>query len=116
MAPPSRISIATGSLNRLVKEEASYHREQRQQQDSITKLEQGQSSDENAEYQLRQERKALEETKALFPRLRLQIQEARAKLEQQLEDEGQGGQSTAEEITKAKEAVAASLVAEREIR
>lgn len=55
MAPPSQLSIATSSLNRLVKEEASYHKELEQQQASIAKLEQGGSSDENAEYTLKQE-------------------------------------------------------------
>lgn len=56
MAPPSQLSIATGSLTRLVKEEASYHRELEEQNARIAKLEQGgDSSDENAEYTLRQE-------------------------------------------------------------
>ena len=54
MSPPSQIAIATSSLNRLVKEEASYHKELQQQQASIAKLEQG-SDEENAEYMLRQE-------------------------------------------------------------
>ena len=56
MAPPSQLSLATGSLTRLVKEEASYHRELEEQNARIAKLEQGgDSSDENAEYTLRQE-------------------------------------------------------------
>jgi len=55
MPPPSQLSIATSVLNRLVKEESSYHREYEQQQARITKLEQGGRSDENVEYQLRQE-------------------------------------------------------------
>ncbi|KAI7297438.1 hypothetical protein KC315_g18454, partial [Hortaea werneckii] len=85
MAPPSQLSIATGSLTRLVKEEASYHRELEEQNARIAKLEQGgDSSDENAEYTLRQERRAAEETKAVFPQLRQKIQDALAKLEQQL--------------------------------
>ena len=55
MAPPSQLSIATGALNRLVKEEKSYHRELQQQEASIAKLETGESGDENADFQLRQE-------------------------------------------------------------
>lgn len=54
MAPPSKLTISTSSLQRLVKEEASYHKELSQQQARITKLEQP-SEDENAEYQLKQE-------------------------------------------------------------
>ena len=54
MGPPSQLAIATSSLNRLVKEEASYHKELQGQEASIAKLEQG-GGDENAEYQLRQE-------------------------------------------------------------
>lgn len=57
MGPPSQLSIATSALNRLVKEEKSYHDEASHQEARIAKLEQGGSSsgDENAEYTLRQE-------------------------------------------------------------
>jgi tubulin-specific chaperone A len=55
MGPPSQLSIATSSLNRLVKDEKSYHREAEHQESRIAKLEQGGSNDENAEYTLRQE-------------------------------------------------------------
>lgn len=56
MAPPSKIAIATSVLNRLVKDEASYHKEYDQQQASIAKLEAGENADdENAEFQLKQE-------------------------------------------------------------
>jgi hypothetical protein len=55
MPAPSPLAIATSSLNRLVKEEASYHKELEHQQASIAQLEQGGNEDENAEYQLRQE-------------------------------------------------------------
>lgn len=54
MPPPSQLMIATSSLNRLIKEEASYHKELEQQQASIAKLEQG-GGDENADFQLKQE-------------------------------------------------------------
>ncbi|EME42504.1 hypothetical protein DOTSEDRAFT_81365 [Dothistroma septosporum NZE10] len=116
MPAPSQLAIATASLNRLVREEASYHKESQHQQDRIFKLETGgNGDDENAEYTLKQERKALEETKAVMPQLKQKIEEAKAKLEGQLEqDKGPGDQSSSEDITKAKQAVAAALAAIRE--
>lgn len=54
MPAPSQIAIATSAVNRLVKEEASYHKEIEQQKVRIAKLEQG-GGDENAEYELKQE-------------------------------------------------------------
>ncbi|KAI7107538.1 hypothetical protein KC352_g36725, partial [Hortaea werneckii] len=60
-------------------------------------------------------RRAAEETKAVFPQLRQKIQDALAKLEQQLEqDKGPGDQSTPEDITKAKEAILGAKHALRE--
>ena len=54
MPAPSRLAIATSAVNRLVKEEASYHKEIENQKGRIAKLEQG-GGDENAEYELKQE-------------------------------------------------------------
>jgi hypothetical protein len=54
MPAPSQLAIQTSALQRLVKEEASYHKELEQQEVRIAKLEQG-DDDENAEYTLRQE-------------------------------------------------------------
>lgn len=54
MAPPSKLAVATSSVVRLVKEEASYHKELEQQEARIKKLESN-SGEENAEYQLKQE-------------------------------------------------------------
>jgi hypothetical protein len=54
MAPPSKLAIATSAVRRLVKEEASYHKEIAQQKVRIQRLE-GDKEDENAEYQLKQE-------------------------------------------------------------
>jgi tubulin-specific chaperone A len=54
MPPPSKLAVATSSLIRLVKEEASYYKEMEQQEARIKKLELG-SDDENAEYLLKQE-------------------------------------------------------------
>jgi tubulin-specific chaperone A len=54
MPPPSKVAIATGSVLRLVKEEASYYKEIVQQEERIKKLEES-AGDENKEYTLRQE-------------------------------------------------------------
>ena len=54
MAPPSKLTVAASSVLRLVKEEASYHKEMAQQEARIKKLEEG-SAEENAEYLLKQE-------------------------------------------------------------
>lgn len=108
MAPPSQLSIAASSLMRLVKEEVSYHKELQQQQSRIQKLEEGgDDADGNAEYTLRQEKKAAEETRRIFPPLRERIKEALEKVEMQLEATQQSGsESNVDEVTKAKEAIA----------
>lgn len=53
MPAPSQLRIATSSLQRLVKEEASYYKELEQQQARISKINIG--DDENAEFMLKQE-------------------------------------------------------------
>jgi predicted RNase H-like nuclease (RuvC/YqgF family) len=55
MAPRSPLEIATASVQRLVKEEASYHRELQQQTERIKRLESETGDDENREYMLKQE-------------------------------------------------------------
>ena len=55
MAPPSQLSIATSSVQRLVKEEASYYKELQQQEARLEKALAVNEEDENAEYQLKQE-------------------------------------------------------------
>ena len=60
MPPPSQLAIATSSLQRLTKEEASYHKELQMQQRRIDQLEKEQTeeTDEdrgNHEFQLKQE-------------------------------------------------------------
>ena len=54
MPPPSKLKVATGVLSRLVKEEASYHKELVQQEARIKKIE-ADTEGENAEFQLKQE-------------------------------------------------------------
>lgn len=55
MPPPSSLSIASSSVHRLVKEEASYHKELAGQEARIAKLQSSTSEDENADFQLKQE-------------------------------------------------------------
>lgn len=60
MPPPTPLAIATSSLQRLIKEESSYHKELQQQQKRIANLEKTQveETDEdrgNAEFSLKQE-------------------------------------------------------------
>ncbi|KAF1984374.1 tubulin binding cofactor A [Aulographum hederae CBS 113979] len=111
MAPPSKLAVATSSVARLVKEEKSYHKELSQQEASIKKLEQG-GGDENAEFQLKQERQGLEETKKVLPEVRQRIKDALAKLEEELVTAG--GEADTAEVTKAKEVVAEAKTSIRE--
>lgn len=101
MPAPSKLAIATGSVTRLLKEEASYHKELEQQEERIKKAELD-TEGENADFQMKQEvndlcgplsdsrtltslqKRALEETKAVFPPLRQRIMAAASQLEQQL--------------------------------
>lgn len=56
MAPRSQLEILTSSVLRLVNEEASYHRELKEQTEHIQQLENAQGGeDENREYMLKQE-------------------------------------------------------------
>ncbi|EPE26229.1 Tubulin chaperone cofactor A [Glarea lozoyensis ATCC 20868] len=111
MPPPSPLAIATSSVNRLIKEEASYHRELLSQEarlakleERVAKLEGKTDEDENAEYELKQERTAIEETRAVFPPLRQRIADAVAKLEDRLEEgKAKGGKEG--EIAAAEETV-----------
>lgn len=61
MPPPNQLSIATSSLNRLVKEEASYHHEHEQQRARIAKLEaadgeaEAEGEEGNREFEVKQQ-------------------------------------------------------------
>lgn len=55
MPPPSQLAIASGSLQRLVKEETSYYKELTQQETRLEKLLANKDEDENREFLLRQE-------------------------------------------------------------
>lgn len=61
--PPSQLQIATSALQRLVKEEASYHKELESQQKRIADLEkQTDNEDENRDFKLKQEVSSLQIT------------------------------------------------------
>jgi tubulin-specific chaperone A len=132
MAPPSALHIATQSVKRLVKEEASYHKELVGQQARVDKLKADIQSnspdlDENAEYVLKQEvsagdvcstsravltvindqETAMAETQNIFGPLRQRISEAVQRLEEQVAQSESGSSTSAEELKEAKEALAA---------
>ncbi|RJE26247.1 tubulin-specific chaperone Rbl2 [Aspergillus sclerotialis] len=117
MGPRSQLEIFTSSVLRLVNEEASYHRELKEQTEHVKQLEAAQGGeDENREYMLKQERLALQQTKNVLPTLKQKIDEAVAKLESHIVEEGKkGSESNVEHITAAKEAIAKAKTAEREI-
>ncbi|KAK2593928.1 tubulin folding cofactor A [Conoideocrella luteorostrata] len=89
MPPPSQLAIATSSVSRLLKEEGSYHKELADQEVQVAKLEEsikngGDNEDGNAEFMLKQNKIALEQTKAVFGPLRERINAAVIKLEDQI--------------------------------
>ncbi|KAL2184268.1 tubulin binding cofactor A [Thermothelomyces heterothallicus CBS 203.75] len=112
MAPPTPLAIATQAVNRLVKEESYYHKEQANQVKRIKKLEEDIQNnspelDSNAEYILKQEKTALEETKAVFGPLRKRIADAVQKLEEQIAISESDSTGSEEELKKAKDALEA---------
>ncbi|KAJ5896708.1 uncharacterized protein N7473_006107 [Penicillium subrubescens] len=116
MPPRSQLEINTSSVLRLVKEEASYHREAVEQVERIKKLENDKSEDENREYLLQQEHRALEETKKVFPSLKKKLAETVAELQSLIAEEAaKGSESNVAHITAAKEAIAQAKTAEREV-
>ncbi|QKX59067.1 uncharacterized protein TRUGW13939_06197 [Talaromyces rugulosus] len=118
MPPTAPLTIATSSVQRLVKEEASYHRELEEQKKRVAKLESETGADEdgNREFLLKQEQRAADETKAVLPTLKQKIKDALAKLEQLIVEEGhKGSESNVEQLTAAKEAVSQAMTALREV-
>lgn len=65
MPAPSKLAISTSSVQRLLKDEQSYRKEQAQQEIRIQKLETEKSNDENAGYILAQEVRSLHCANAL---------------------------------------------------
>ncbi|KAK2073603.1 hypothetical protein P8C59_007874 [Phyllachora maydis] len=110
MTPPSPLAINTQVVKRLLKEESSYHKELAGQQVRVKKLEdefqaQNPDLDQNAEFLLKQERAALDETKAVFGPLRQRIASAVQKLEEQMAISESDGGAAAGELKEAKEAL-----------
>ncbi|GAO14006.1 hypothetical protein UVI_02035590 [Ustilaginoidea virens] len=84
MPAPSQLAIASGSVTRLLKEEASYHTELGSQEAEIARLEEsvqkGDNDDDgNAAFMLKQN-----QTRAVFAPLRERIKTAVAKLKDQI--------------------------------
>ncbi|KAI1088849.1 tubulin binding cofactor A [Rostrohypoxylon terebratum] len=121
MPAPTPLTIATQSVQRLVKEEKYYRKELEQQNERVKKLETelkngGEAADSNAEYVLKQEyhkiyanqfspqQKARDETKAVFAPLNERIAEAVQRLEEQIAA-AESEEGSPEEIKKAKEAL-----------
>ncbi|KAI2473660.1 tubulin binding cofactor A [Annulohypoxylon bovei var. microspora] len=109
MPPPSPLTIATQSVQRLVKEEKSYRKELAQQTERVKKLETeiqngGEGTDGNAGFVLKQEQQARDETKAVFGPLNERIAEALQRLEEQIAT-AESEEKSPEEIKKAKEAL-----------
>ncbi|KAF4594705.1 Tubulin binding cofactor A [Ophiocordyceps camponoti-floridani] len=87
MPPPSPLAITTSSVHRLLKEEASYHTELAEQRARVDALEAkagNEDEDGNAAFLVKQQRTVVEQTRAVFVPLRLRIDEAVAKLEEQV--------------------------------
>ncbi|KAI0442299.1 putative tubulin-specific chaperone Rbl2 [Xylaria telfairii] len=109
MPAPSPLVIATQSVQRLVKEDSYYRKELAQQSERVEKLDaslkaSSDSDDGNAAFILKQEQKAVEETRAVFAPLRERIVEAVRRLEEQIAT-AEAESAPAAEITKAKEAL-----------
>ncbi|KAH7170934.1 tubulin binding cofactor A [Dactylonectria macrodidyma] len=110
MPPPSHLAIATSSVNRLLKEEASYHKELAQQEASVKSLQEQiknglGNEDGNGEFMLKQHQTAVEETKAVFGPLRERLDTAVEKLEAQIQLREQSG-APEQELEAAKTALA----------
>ncbi|KAI9890639.1 MAG: hypothetical protein M1814_003708 [Vezdaea aestivalis] len=92
MPAPSPLAISISVLNRLTKEEKSYHKELSQQEARLAKPDL--TDPENAEFQAKQEAKAIEQTKAVIVDMQKKIDGAALKVESML---GEKGNDPAEE-------------------
>ncbi|CAM1506930.1 Fc.00g065710.m01.CDS01 [Cosmosporella sp. VM-42] len=110
MPPPSQLSIASSAVKRLLREEASYHKELADQEAQVKVLEEkiknGEANEDgNGEFILKQQQTAVEQTKAVFDPLRQRIADAIAKLEDQIAVREESG-APAPEMEQAKEILA----------
>ncbi|CAK7272793.1 tubulin folding cofactor A [Sporothrix epigloea] len=112
MPPPSELAIATKAVERLVKEEVFYRAELAKQQERVRQLaaeiaaaQDPSTLDSNAEYVLRQESRAVDETKAVFGPLRQRTVEAVSTLEERIalaEADQADGAADTDELEKAR--------------
>ncbi|TPX18454.1 uncharacterized protein E0L32_011639 [Thyridium curvatum] len=110
MPAPSELAIATKAVERLTKEERYYQSELVRQQERVQKLEEeikkgGADLDPNAEFILRQEKQAADETVAIFTPLKERTEAAVTKLEEQLAMSESSGSAADDELTAAREAL-----------
>ncbi|PHH67841.1 hypothetical protein CDD82_1066 [Ophiocordyceps australis] len=112
MPPPSSLAIASSAVSRLLKEEASYREELVGQEAQVRALEDkmaaavnGEAGDGNEEFMLKQQRIAVEQTKAVFAPLRTRIAEAVAKLQDGVAASEQTGEN-ADDLQQAKSVLA----------
>ncbi|KAI4146959.1 MAG: hypothetical protein L6R39_003271 [Caloplaca ligustica] len=90
----SPLAISTASVQRLLKDESTYRAELTSQMSRLEKLERETGGDEddedegNREWRIKQERQAIDETKAVFAPLREKVLAAVANLEQLLKSRG----------------------------
>ncbi|EGX92070.1 tubulin-specific chaperone Rbl2, putative [Cordyceps militaris CM01] len=115
MPAPSPLAITTSSVQRLLKEEASYHKEVTDQEKTVKDLEAklqagGADEDGNEAFMVKQNKTAIEQTKAVFEPLKQRIADSVAKLEDQLAAAEQAGAPEAE-ITQAKTVLAQAKAA-----
>lgn len=106
MPPPSPLTVSTSAVLRLIKEESYYHSELARQKSKIAQLEANPGDDDNAEWNIKQQKAALGETVAVFTPLYKKIGDAVARLEEQIafKEREQPGELP-EELEKAREAV-----------
>ncbi|CAK7242861.1 MAG: tubulin folding cofactor A [Sporothrix thermara] len=113
MPPPSDLAIATKAVERLVKEEAFYRAELAKQQERVRQLAaeiaavaDPSTLDSNAEFVLKQESRAVDETKAVFAPLRQRTAESVLTLEEQIAireaDQADGAAAADDELEKAR--------------
>ncbi|RKF60627.1 tubulin-specific chaperone Rbl2 [Erysiphe neolycopersici] len=104
MKSPSKLAIYSGSLQRLMKEEASYHEELERQEKRLQKLTNEDSNDENKEWMIKQQQTVVEETRSMFPVVMKNVENALQKLENQVEED-QSHEHDLEEMNKAKDLI-----------
>ncbi|KAL8376525.1 hypothetical protein RB595_007563 [Gaeumannomyces hyphopodioides] len=109
MPAPSPLVIASQSVSRLVKEEGYYRKELEGQNKKVeeerAKLSTG--ADYNDNFMLKQLETAARETEAVFGPLLTKVEDAVAKLEEQMAISESGGGAPDAELAKAREALAA---------